>query len=92
MIRTFRHKGLKELFERGATRRVEQNYIRRCNEILHVIHNATNIQQINLPGYVLHVLKPQRPNTWSVRVQGPWRITFEFRSGDAYDVDLEQHH
>lgn len=25
-------------------------------------------------------------------VSGPWRITFEFESGDAYRVDLEQYH
>jgi toxin HigB-1 len=92
MIRTFKHKGLRELFERGASRRVNQNHVERCQQILAVINAAQNIQQINLPGYVLHDLKPSRPSVWSVRVQGPWRITFEFRNGDAYAVDLEQYH
>lgn len=92
MIKTFRHKGLRELFERGATRRIDQNYLTRCRQILGTIHAAANIQEVNLPGYVLHNLKPARPLTWSIRVNGPWRITFEFTKGDAYDVDLEQYH
>jgi toxin HigB-1 len=92
MIKSFRHKGLKELFERGATRRLEQIYVERCRQILAVLDAAKTLQDVNLPGYLLHNLKPQRPNIWSARVQGPWRITFEFAKGDAYRVDLEQYH
>jgi proteic killer suppression protein len=102
MIRTFRHKGLKDLFERGKARGIELIYIERCRQILAVLHAAARIEQINLPSYMLHSLEPSRPSTWSVRVStlvplsrrpcpGPWRITFGFRDGGAYAIDFEEY-
>jgi len=92
MIRTFKHKGLRELFERGATRSVQQSQIGRCRGIMTALNEARHVQDMNQPGYRLHELKPYRPGVWAVRVNGPWRITFEFREGGAYNVDLEQYH
>lgn len=92
MIRTWKHKGLRELFETGATRRIEQVYIGRCQEILAHLNGATKVGDMAVPGYNLHNLKPNRPSTWVVKVSGPWRVTFTFKDGNAYDVDLEQYH
>jgi toxin HigB-1 len=47
---------------------------------------------MNLPGYRWHELKGDRQGTWSVTVNGNWRLTFTFKDGDAYDVDLEDYH
>lgn len=92
MIKTFRSKSLKELFETGTTRRIEQKYHRRCREILDAVNAAATPQQVNLPGYNLHTLAPARPSVWTTRAYGPWRITFRFEQGHAHDVDLEQYH
>ncbi|MFA6302019.1 MAG: type II toxin-antitoxin system RelE/ParE family toxin [Legionella sp.] len=29
---------------------------------------------------------------WSITVNGNWRITFEFKNGDAYIVNYEDYH
>lgn len=92
MIKTFKHKGLRELFETKRTRRVEQQYQARCAEILKAIDTAASTLDLNLPGYRLHTLAPSRPATWSIRAYGAWRITFTFDKGNAYDLDLEQYH
>ena len=96
MIRTFRHKGLKELFERGASRRVEQIYIERCRQIFAVNHNARNIQHINLPSYALHPLKGKRSATWSVRVavsaDMALRLGAYFGNGPELWLNLRQDH
>lgn len=92
MIKTFKHKGLRELFETKRSRRVEQQYQARCSDILGQINRAASIQDLNLPGYRLHNLAPSRPATWTIRTYGAWRITFVFEKGDAYDLDLEQYH
>ena len=92
MIKSYKSKGLKELFEKGRTGKVDSKLQARCIEVLDVINRATNTQQINLPGYVLHPLKQFSPWRWSIWISGSWRITFEFDSGDAYRVDLEQYH
>jgi len=32
------------------------------------------------------------PKRYTIHVNGPWSITFEFDAGDAYRVDFEQYH
>lgn len=92
MIKSYRHKGLKELFEKGRTAKVDSKLQARCIEVLDVVNRATHTQQMSLPGYALHPLKQFSPWRWSIWITGSWRITFEFDKGDAYRVDLEQYH
>ncbi len=47
---------------------------------------------MDVPGYRLHELKGDREGTWSVFVNGNWRITFEFANGNARVVDYEDYH
>ena len=39
-----------------------------------------------------HALRGHQPTRYTVHVNGPWCITFEFEDGDAYRVDFEQYH
>ncbi len=91
MIRTFRHKGLKELFERGATSRIDRQFHRRLIERLDVLNRAGSVQALGLPGYNVHPLRG-RPLRYSIWVSGAWRITFEWDNGDVYRVAFEQYH
>jgi proteic killer suppression protein len=36
----------------------------------------------------LHKLK----GDWAMTVNGPWRICFDFREDDAYDVEIVDYH
>lgn len=40
----------------------------------------------------LHPLKGTQSDRWSVWVNGNWRLTFEFRDGDAFILDYEDYH
>jgi toxin HigB-1 len=40
----------------------------------------------------LHKLKGERKKQWAMRVNGRWRICFEFRKGDAFDVEIVDYH
>ncbi len=91
MIRSFRHKGLKELFERGASARVQKPLQDRCLRRLDALDRAATAQDMNVPGFDFHALHG-RPRRYTVHVNGPWCITFEFEEGDAFRVDLEQYH
>jgi proteic killer suppression protein len=51
VIKSFRHKGLRVLYETGRV-----------------------------------------TGRWSIKVNGNWRVTFEFREGNAYVVDYEDYH
>ena len=91
MIRSFRHKGLKELFEKGSSARVQKALQDRCLRRLDALDRTTAAQDMNVPGFDFHALH-RSPRRYTVHVNGPWCITFEFEEGDAFRVDLEQYH
>ena len=91
MIESFKHKGLKALFETGKSGKVPSDMRKRIKERLDVIHAARTLPELNQPGYVLHQLLPMSPR-WSIRVTAAWRLTFFWQDGKAIDVDLEQYH
>jgi proteic killer suppression protein len=92
MIKTFRHKGLKQLFETGKARSVAPDLTRRLVRLLDFLNRATGPADMNLPGNRHHELKGERKGTWSVTISGNWRLTFTFQGEDASDVDLEDYH
>ena len=92
MIKSFRHKGLKQFFETGGRRGVAPELANRLRRQLDVLNRARTTDDMNLPGYRLHRLKGDRAGTWSVTVSGNWRVTFSFEGEDAFDVDLEDYH
>ena len=91
MIKSFRHKGLKELFEKGASGKVTAALRARAMRRLDALDVATEPNDMNVPGFNFHALRG-KPQRYSVHVNGPWCITFEFKDGDAHRVDLEQYH
>lgn len=92
MIKSFRHKGLRRLFETGEPTGVTPELAARLRRQLDVLNRARTTRDMNLPGYRLHQLKGNRTGTWSVTVSGNWRVTFRFEGEDAFDVDLEDYH
>ncbi len=91
MIKNFKHKGLAELFERGRTRRVRHDLQPRCLRRLEVLDQAEILTDLNVPGFNFHGLN-RAPKRYSIHVNGPWCITFEWKDGDALRVDFEQYH
>jgi toxin HigB-1 len=91
MIKTFRDKGLAELFQRGSTRRVQQDLQSRCLRSLEALDQAESLTDLNVPGFNFHGLRGV-PKRYSIHVNGPWSITFEWEKGNALRVDLEQYH
>lgn len=92
MIESYKHKGLKELFEKGRTARIDKNLHRKVRSVLDVLNRANTISEVNQPGYFLHPLKQFTPWRYSVWINGQWRLTFEFINGAALHVDFEQYH
>ena len=92
MIRGFRHKGLKQLYDKGDRRKVLPAYADKIERLLARLDQASGPQDMDLPGYRLHPLKGRRAGFWSVTVSGNWRVIFRFEDGDTYDVDLVDYH
>lgn len=92
MIRGFRHRGLKRLFERGDRAQVRPDLLDKIENILALLDRAENIEEMNLPGLRLHSLKGELRSFWAVTVRANWRIIWRFENGEAMDVDLVDYH
>jgi proteic killer suppression protein len=92
MIRSFKHRGLKRLFERDDRSGIRPDLVDTVQEILTVLDDAATPQELNLPGYRLHPLKGDLKGFWSVTVRANWRIIFSFEGTDAFDVEMIDYH
>jgi proteic killer suppression protein len=92
MIRGFRHKGLRRLYEKGETKGVLQDHVEKLENILAALNVARKPDDMNLPGFGLHPLKGDLKGFWSVTVRANWRVIFRFKDGNARDVDLTDYH
>jgi toxin HigB-1 len=92
MIRSFRHKGLKLLFEDGSRRGVRAGHADRIERILARLDQASEPRHMDLPGFRLHPLKGEWAGFWAVSVSGNWRVVFRFEGGHARDVGLTDYH
>ena len=92
MIRGFRHKGLKRLYQDDDGSKVQPAHIERLKDILVRLDAATKVQDMNLPGLKLHPLKGKRKGIWSVSVDANTRVTFGFEAEDVVDVNYEDYH
>jgi proteic killer suppression protein len=92
MIRSFRHKGLRILYETGSRRGVPAARAERLGEILTLLDVATSPRDLALPGFRLHRLQGKLASAWSLTVSGNWRVTFLFEMGDVLEVDLVDYH
>ena len=92
MIKSFRHKGLRRLFETGNTSGVQASHAKRLRMQLTALDTAKVIADMDVPGFRLHRLKGALQARCSISVNGNWRITFEFKDGNAYVLDYEDYH
>ena len=92
MIRRFRHRGLKRLYEEGDPSKFRADQAKRIGNVLADLDDAAKPQDLAMPGYRLHSLKGDLKGFWSITISRNWRITFRFEGGDAFDVDLVDYH
>ena len=94
MIKSIKHKGLKRFFNSGGsdTRGINSDHEDKLRDQLAALDSATDIADMDLPGWRLHPLKGKDKGRHAIWVSGNWRMTFEFENGDAYVVDYEDYH
>jgi len=92
MIKSFRHRGLQRLYERGDSSRLNPTLVDKVETALGLLDVAETPAAVNLPGYRLHPLRGDLRGFWSIRVSGNWRLIFRFDDRDVCDVDLVDYH
>ena len=92
MIKSFKHKGLEQFYRKGTTKGVQSDHVGKLRMQLAVLDTATDINDIDVPGYRLHPLKGKMKKRWSITVNGNWRLTFEYIDGNVYILNYEDYH
>jgi len=59
---------------------------------LAALETTSTVEDMDIPGFRLHALKGSLRGRWSISVNGNWRLTFEFRDGNAHVLDYEDYH
>ncbi len=92
MIRSFRSKGTEALFQGRFSRQFDR-IANVAERKLVQLHAARALRDLTIfPGNRLETLKGNRTGQHSIRVNDQYRICFEWRDGDAYEVEITDYH
>jgi proteic killer suppression protein len=93
MIRSWRNSASRKVWEGDRPNQFRGLDIEAAVDLLLALNVAKALQDLSpLKSVSLHKLKGDRKGQWSMSVNGPWRICFEFRKGDAYEVEIVDYH
>jgi toxin HigB-1 len=93
VLRRFRHKGLRRLYEVDDPGGLPAQSIRKIKAILASLEFADNLSQVaTMPGWKLHPLRGSRKGEYSITVTGNWRVTFRLEGTIITDLDFEDYH
>ena len=93
MIRSWRNSASRKLWEEERSTRFRGLDVDKALELLVSLHVAKNLNDLSpLKSVGLHKLKGGRKEQWAMTVNDRWRICFEFRNGDACDVEIVDYH
>ena len=93
MIRSWATRSTQRLFELGKVSKFRGLDVESAEELLAALDAATSLSDLSpLKSLGLHKLTGTRKGQWAMTVNGPWRICFMFRKGDAYDVEIVDYH
>ena len=75
----------------GRSAKVRHDLQNRALRRLDVMDAASALDELNIPGFDFHGLEG-KPKRYSIHINGPYCLTFEWVDGDIYRVDMENYH
>ncbi len=93
MIRSFGDKETERVFRRLPSRKLPPDIQRAALRRLTYLHAAVRLADLSVPpANRLEALVGNRQGQHSIRINAQWRVCFEWREGDAYDVEITDYH
>ena len=93
MIKSFRCRETKKVFNRQLSRKFPTQIQQRAFMKLNAIDAAAQVEDLSLPpSNRLEALKGKRRGQWGIRINNQWRICFEWRNGNAEQVEIVDYH
>jgi proteic killer suppression protein len=92
MIKSFRCKDTESLYKGKRVRKFEV-CAAQAERRLEILENAKNINDLMaLPSNRFEALGGNRSGQFSIRVNQQWRVCFEWKDADAYNVEIVDYH
>jgi proteic killer suppression protein len=93
MIRSWRNSVTRKVWEGERPNQLRGLDLEAAIDLLLALNVAKALSDLSpLKSVGLHKLKGERKNQWAMTVNARWRICFEFRRGDAYEVEITDYH
>jgi len=93
MIKSFRDKETAKILNRQFSGKLSQNIQHLALNRLIILDAATVLNDLRVPpANRLEALKGDRKGRRCIRINDQWRIYFQWKAGDAYDVEITYYH
>lgn len=92
MIKSFKHKGLKDFFETGSKAGIQSHHADKLQLQLAMLDSAKSKEDVNVPAWRLHELKGDLKGHLSITINANWRLTFKLIHEDVELVDYQDYH
>jgi proteic killer suppression protein len=93
VIRSWRNVATRKVWEGQRPNRFRGLDFEAAVDLLLALNVTKTLRDLSpLMSVGLHKLKGDRRDQWAMTVNGPWRICSEFRTGDAYEVEIVDNH
>ena len=93
MIRTFADWRTERVFARDRVPACSLELQRAAWKKLVLLHAAGSLQDLRVPpGNRLEKLAGRREGQYSIRINDQWRVCFEWKGGDAFEVEIADYH
>jgi proteic killer suppression protein len=92
MIESFKHKGLRKLYEKGDRSGLRTDIAKKAELYLSILDMASTVEELDITGFSFHQLTGNLRGYYSVLVSRNHRIIFRFKDGNAFEVDLVDYH
>jgi proteic killer suppression protein len=93
VIRSFASKETEKIFNRQRSRKLPPNIQQIALRKLRMLNRAVTLNDLRVPpANRLEKLSGNRKGQHSIRINQQWRVCFEWREGDAYDVEIVDYH
>jgi proteic killer suppression protein len=93
VIKTFKDAETQKIHQRERSRKLPTDIQQIALRKLRMINNATTLNDLRVPPATrLEKLGGRREGQYSIRINDQWRICFEWRNGDAFNVEITDYH
>jgi toxin HigB-1 len=93
VIRSFKSRSAEEIWQGEIARKLPREIQEVARRKLRMLNNAQNLADLRIPpGNRLERLRGDRSSQYSIRINDQWRICFEWRGTDAFDVEIVDYH